>query len=529
MRIMFVSVILLILTSYSYAQETADGRWLDDDTWQPRNQHATIDESPNKSGDWPIVSGWGPDTRLTFTHEDGCFLYHPRITTSDGVLFNNLFWDAACGMKLHMVQSLDSGENWTQIFDFLPPDARNCANISYSVFENYIYYVFHAGLYGDGIHLRRSTDGGLTWQPVQVIDAYPYGGSWGPSIAAYDSIAYAVFARGGTGLYGRYSSDYGQTWSDNIFISDSAYVGTHGRMARCGYGSQQFLHLARAYRINYITEVHYKRSTDWGLTWEEDVRISHFDSSASFWPRIAAWDSSSVVIAWCDYRYSPYAWTGDIIIRRSFDNGVTWYDEQQVTFDHFALDCDIEARGDSIYLAYTNDAFGNREIMFIYSSDAGETWSDPYRVTNARYVSDNPDIFVAPDGRILLTWADARDDTITGGYMREIYFNQLDQYTGIETPPRLPRKSIVLVYPNPFNLSTTITFKDLEGGDVKIGIYDVQGRLIKILLAAGIQGGDKKAVWDARDNSGRRISSGIYFVRVESGKYSSTIKLLYLR
>jgi hypothetical protein len=41
-----IIIAYLLLATTAYAQETIDGRWLPNEIWQPRNQHATIDNSP---------------------------------------------------------------------------------------------------------------------------------------------------------------------------------------------------------------------------------------------------------------------------------------------------------------------------------------------------------------------------------------------------------------------------------------------------------------------------------------------------
>jgi hypothetical protein len=46
---------LLLFAGIAGAQETADGRRLND-AWQPRNQHATIDNAPGFSGDWSVIT-----------------------------------------------------------------------------------------------------------------------------------------------------------------------------------------------------------------------------------------------------------------------------------------------------------------------------------------------------------------------------------------------------------------------------------------------------------------------------------------
>jgi len=110
-----------------------------------------------------------------------------------------------------------------------------------------------------------------------------------------------------------------------------------------------------------------------------------------------------------------------------------------------------------------------------------------------------------------------------------VYTFWVEEITGIDESESIPAVIQLSVYPNPFNAKATITIKGLRGGDVGIGIYDIQGRLIKEQQARDFQGGDKKAVWDATDNSGRRIPSGIYFVRVVTPQTVETQKILFLR
>ncbi|MHC4072373.1 MAG: hypothetical protein ACYTGS_10130, partial [Planctomycetota bacterium] len=78
MRILLVSISLIILTSSLFAQETIDGRWLDEETWQPRNQHATIENTPGGGGGWPTITEWGEDIRLTYFDEP--WAHNPEIT-----------------------------------------------------------------------------------------------------------------------------------------------------------------------------------------------------------------------------------------------------------------------------------------------------------------------------------------------------------------------------------------------------------------------------------------------------------------
>ena len=65
-------------------------------------------------------------------------------------------------------------------------------------------------------------------------------------------------------------------------------------------------------------------------------------------------------------------------------------------------------------------------------------------------------------------------------------------------------------YPNPFNPETTIEFGLPKAGFVEIAIYDINGKLVKTLVSEQRQAGNFWIKWDARDESGNRVSSGVY-------------------
>ncbi len=79
-------------------------------------------------------------------------------------------------------------------------------------------------------------------------------------------------------------------------------------------------------------------------------------------------------------------------------------------------------------------------------------------------------------------------------------------------------------YPNPFNPSTVINYQIPVGGLVKIKIYDLLGREISTLVNEIKPAGNYKTVFNAV-----RFSSGVYFYRMESGSFTETRKLIYIR
>ena len=70
-------------------------------------------------------------------------------------------------------------------------------------------------------------------------------------------------------------------------------------------------------------------------------------------------------------------------------------------------------------------------------------------------------------------------------------------------------------YPNPFNPETAIAFYIQQSGKVKLAVYNVKGQKVRTLLNEIRAAGEQKLVWQGTDNAGRKVSSGIYFIRLD--------------
>ncbi|MBW6514505.1 MAG: T9SS type A sorting domain-containing protein, partial [Candidatus Syntrophosphaera sp.] len=84
-------------------------------------------------------------------------------------------------------------------------------------------------------------------------------------------------------------------------------------------------------------------------------------------------------------------------------------------------------------------------------------------------------------------------------------------------------------YPNPFNPSTTIRFDLATQSNVKLSVYNVKGQLVRRLLNEARSAGTHNIVWDGRDAQNRPVSSGIYFIRIESRDYTSTRRAILMK
>jgi len=83
--------------------------------------------------------------------------------------------------------------------------------------------------------------------------------------------------------------------------------------------------------------------------------------------------------------------------------------------------------------------------------------------------------------------------------------------------------------PNPFSAHTVIRYALPTDAQVKLNIYDASGRKVKALVNGTEAAGYHNVNWDARDDWGRRVSSGVYFVKFEAEDHVQTRKLLLLK
>ena len=95
-----------------------------------------------------------------------------------------------------------------------------------------------------------------------------------------------------------------------------------------------------------------------------------------------------------------------------------------------------------------------------------------------------------------------------------------------------PKETALLAnYPNPFNPETWIPYQLAHASDVQIGIYTINGTLVRTLdlghQGAGIyQQRTRAAYWDGRNQLGEPVASGVYFYRLTAGDFTATRKML---
>jgi hypothetical protein len=84
--------------------------------------------------------------------------------------------------------------------------------------------------------------------------------------------------------------------------------------------------------------------------------------------------------------------------------------------------------------------------------------------------------------------------------------------------------------PNPFNPQTTVAFDLPREQAVSLRVFDVSGRLVKVLMDDEMAAqGRNNVVWRGRDTDGRSIPAGVYFYRLDAGEFSETKRMTMIK
>ncbi|MCX7832859.1 MAG: T9SS type A sorting domain-containing protein, partial [Ignavibacteria bacterium] len=84
-------------------------------------------------------------------------------------------------------------------------------------------------------------------------------------------------------------------------------------------------------------------------------------------------------------------------------------------------------------------------------------------------------------------------------------------------------------YPNPFNSTTKIKFSIPERTFVKLKIYDMLGREIAEVVNKEIDAGVYEVNWDIITTTKKELTSGVYFYRMETEKYSDVKRMVLVK
>lgn len=84
-------------------------------------------------------------------------------------------------------------------------------------------------------------------------------------------------------------------------------------------------------------------------------------------------------------------------------------------------------------------------------------------------------------------------------------------------------------YPNPFNPLTHIIYEIPEAAHVKLNIYNINGSLVRTLQDGNQSAGKYEISWDGNNSSGHKVSSGVYFYKIQANSFVQVKKMVLLK
>ncbi len=84
-------------------------------------------------------------------------------------------------------------------------------------------------------------------------------------------------------------------------------------------------------------------------------------------------------------------------------------------------------------------------------------------------------------------------------------------------------------YPNPFNPQTVIKYDLPDPARVKLTIFNVLGQQVRTLVDREQEAGSKTLLWEGTDDQGQEVASGVYFFRLQAGKFEATKRMVLVR
>ena len=85
------------------------------------------------------------------------------------------------------------------------------------------------------------------------------------------------------------------------------------------------------------------------------------------------------------------------------------------------------------------------------------------------------------------------------------------------------------IFPNPFNPQTRVRFHLVETGRIELSVLDVNGRRVRSLASETWDAGVHELSWDGRNDEGRPIASGVYFVQLRIREHTFSSKAILLK
>jgi hypothetical protein len=454
----------------------------------------------------PAFQQWSPPVALSNAASLGVAIQGALAADEQGNI--HATWQQtsslASPVRYQIYYSKFNGSSWTTPKKISLNDNETCEEATVEIdSKGSVWAVYNndgAGVGKEWIFAVKSADGGSTWSTtadtlcktgtlgtsIEVARVALAAGPIGRLVALWDNSLAGSSARRET-----YVNQYdGTTWQGEVRISDTTSVDRdHGRYGTITMDNQSNIYAFYLQDIIASADTRLRKvamhKKGWNDTWSTKATRIIDSSLVSFRDLSAVTDSSSVV--------------------------------------HFTYRRDVAA----------DTSYGLDEMVYTFSKNSGTTWSTPIALSRPNRDGGYATISnrVRRAYGIDFAWRESRDINKNDQDTTAVLFGNVPYklVTAIEESAIPTSFDLVRNYPNPFNPTTTIEYQIAVRGHATLAVFDALGREVRTLMTGTADAGSYKLTWDGRDNINRPLSSGVYFVRLQTVQSSQLVKTVLLK
>ena len=389
-----------------------------------------------------------------------------------------------------IVKTTDGGVTWVEQlnYDF---------GASFAFFADIYFFNANDGLiFGDQsdgyITIFTTHDGGSHWTRVPKADL---------PVALPDEASYIFSAEGLQNTFWTVSTA-GRVWK-------TTDKGLHWAAYQTGETLIDYSNLKMRDALHGLWGVHDElyRTNDGGISWTEvEPSGTWFTDDLAYVP-----GTVSTYVSTGSHDFSGYGALHGTGTSYSLDDGNTW----------ITLDTGVEHLAIAMVNSYTGYTGG-------FNTSKSSSGIYKYNGSALGYACGNNLTMMCHNGQKICVANSSISNHLVHG---DVLGNCSVRLAGKELSSSEKLLSIteMSVFPNPISQSTTITFSIPNESSVSVKIYDMSGRLVKILADANMQQGNHQLLWDAKDGSGMLVPSGFYLLKMNAGNYMATKKLSVIK
>jgi len=370
--------------------------------------------------------------------------------------------------------------------------------------------------YESHIFYTTSTDGD-SWSDLMRVDTCESHSNWWPNMGYGGGELWMVFFGGGPGNpYDVYATHWKDgSWEPEVDISPDVHDSADSWKAFVDVDSYGRPHVVY---VEYYTRAIYYTFFD-GNEWAYPVLVNDTTSESGFNSHISVDENDHVHIVW--------EGSGEIYYRR-FD-GNTWTEKVQVNEPYVPdelMDSHpwIVAKNDSnVWVAWwDHDETLNTHIAVAYFD--GNGWSPQVRLDPDSLIDNaGQSVILDKDGYPWVVWG----AWPTYSYQYEVYYDRYIKTSINEQENISYKKERINVYPNPFFKKLNINFEVKKVDYISIKIFDISGRVRRVLADRYFNPGKYFLDWDGKDSLGKRVGNGVYFIVFERGDKREVSKVIF--